>query len=185
MDQNTIYIIVAVVVVALIVVGLLFARKKKSEQLRQHFGPEYERELKRTGDASKAERALEERAQRVKKFEIRALPAAERQRYAEEWQQVQRRFVDDPRGAVGEAHTLVQRVMQSRGYPMGEFDRQAEDLSVHYPNVISNYRQAHEISLRHGKGQASTEDMRQAMVHYRSLFDELLETRNIDRKEVA
>ncbi|MBV9670914.1 MAG: hypothetical protein JOZ43_08175 [Acidobacteriales bacterium] len=184
MDQNTI-IIVAVIVIALIVAGWLISRRRKSEQLRQHFGPEYERELKRTGDASQAERALEERARRVKNFEIRSLPTAERQRYSEEWLQVQRRFVDDPRGAVSEAHTLVQRVMQSRGYPMGDFDRQAEDLSVHYPDVISHYRSAHEIALRHGKGQASTEDMRQAMVHYRSLFDELLESKNADRKEVA
>ena len=184
MDQNTI-IIIAVVVVVVIIAGVLLARRRKSEHLREHFGPEYERELKRHGDAGKAESALEERARRVKKFEIRSLPSGERQRFADEWMQVQRRFVDDPRGAVSEAHTLVQKVMNARGYPMGDFDRQAEDLSVHYPSVISNYRNAHDIVLRHGKGQASTEDMRQAMVHYRSLFDELLETKNTHRKEVA
>ncbi|GAC1658382.1 MAG: hypothetical protein NVS9B15_20030 [Acidobacteriaceae bacterium] len=184
MDQNTI-IIVAVVVIAIIVAAVLISRKRKSQNLREHFGPEYEREVKRSGDPRRAEAVLEDRAKRVSKFDIRSLPVGERERFSEEWMQVQRRFVDDPRGAVSEADRLVQKVMNARGYPMSDFDRQAEDLSVHYPNVIGNYRNAHDIVLRHGKGQSSTEDLRQAMVHYRSLFEELFETNHTPRKAVA
>jgi hypothetical protein len=128
---------------------------------------------------------LAEREKRVSRFELRSLPPTERERYAQQWAFVQRKFVDDPKGAVNEADKLVTDVMNARGYPMSEFSQRADDISVHYPNAVGNYRAAHEIVLRHGKGQASTEDLRKAMVHFRSLFDELLGKSGVAHKEVA
>lgn len=171
-------VVVAIIVVLAIIViaALIIARRQKSTHLKQQFGPEYERALQQHGDASKAEAALAEREARVHKFTIRELPATERAGYADEWAAVQRRFVDDPSMAVSEADRLVNRVMNARGYPTGDFDQRANDVSVNYPTVVQNYRSARDIFVRHSSGRASTEDLRQAMVYYRSLFDELLGT---------
>jgi type II secretory pathway pseudopilin PulG len=166
-----IIVILAILVVVAIVLGL---RKRRREHLKQHFGREYDRAVQQHGTASRAEAALEAREQRVHKFTIRDLPASDRGAYADEWAGIQRRFVDDPSMAVTQADRLVTRVMTARGYPMGDFDQRAEDVSVSYPDVVDNYRAARDIVVRHGNGQASTEDLRQAMVYYRSLFDELL-----------
>jgi hypothetical protein len=136
-------------------------------------------------DPKLAETVLAEREKRVSQFEIRALPPAERDRYAQQWAFVQKKFVDDPKAAVNEADKLVTDVMTARGYPMAEFNQRAADISVNYPNAVANYRAAHEIVLRHGRGQASTEDLRKAMVHFRSLFDELLGKPGVAHKEVA
>jgi len=177
MDQNQIAILVVVVVIAIIVVaaiGYVSSRKRRSRKLREHFGPEYERVLKQEGDPRKAEGVLEFREKRRDKFKIRSLSAADRQSFNTRWREVQARFVDDPRGAVTVADSLVTDVMQARGYPIGEFDERAADLSVDYPTIVDNYRAGHEIALRHSSGQASTEDLRQAMMHYRVLFEELL-----------
>lgn len=175
MDPKVITAIVIVIVAAIIIAAVVMARRKqRSAQLKQHFGPEYERTLQQHGDPAKAEAVLAEREARVHKFTIRDLPATERAAYADEWAAVQRRFVDDPSMAVSEADRLVNRVMNSRGYPMGDFDQRADDISVNYPGVVQNYRAARDIALRHSNGRASTEDLRQAMVYYRSLFDELL-----------
>jgi hypothetical protein len=149
-------------------------RKHRSAQLKQHFGPEYDRALQEHGNPAKAEAVLAEREARVQKFTIRDLPPTERATYADEWAAVQRRFVDDPSLAVTEADRLVNRVMNARGYPMADFDQRADDISVNYPGVVQNYRSARDIVTRHASGRASTEDLRQAMVYYRSLFDELL-----------
>ncbi len=177
MDQPQIAILVVVVVIAIVVVaalGFVTSRKRRSRKLREHFGPEYERVMKQEGDQRKAEGVLEFREKRREKFKIRPLSDSDRQNFSVRWREVQARFVDDPRGAVTVADSLVTDVMQTRGYPIGEFDQRAADLSVDYPSIVDNYRAGHEIALRHSTGQASTEDLRQAMMHYRVLFEELL-----------
>lgn len=174
MDPKVIVAIIVVLAIILIAAIVISRRRHRSTHLKQHFGPEYEREVQQRGDPAKAEAALAEREARVHKFSIRDLPATERAAYAEEWAAVQRRFVDDPSMAVNEADRLVNRVMTARGYPMSDFDQRAADISVNYPSVVQNYRSAREIVVRHTGGRASTEDLRQAMVYYRSLFDELL-----------
>jgi hypothetical protein len=119
---------------------------------------------------------LAARQERVQQLHLRPLPADEQRRYAEAWRRTQARFVDDPAGAINEADTLIGRVMQARGYPVGDFEARAADLSVDHPQVVRNYRAAHQLAQASGRGQASTEDLRQALVHYRALFEELLET---------
>jgi len=185
MDQHQVVIAGAVIVIALIVVAAIaFAtsRKRRSMRLKQRFGPEYDRVLKQEGDPRKAEGVLEFRQKRREKFKIRPLTAADRSDFDLRWREVQARFVDDPPGAVTLAESLVTEVMQARGYPVGEFDQQSADLSVDYPVIVDNYRAAHAIAIRHRSGQASTEDLRQAMVHYRALFQELLEEQHSERK---
>lgn len=174
MDPKVIVAIIVVLAIIIIAAVVIARRRQRSTHLKQHFGPEYERELQQRGDASKAEAVLAEREARVHKLTIRDLPPTERAAYADEWAAVQRRFVDDPSMAVNEADRLVNRVMNARGYPMADFDQRAADISVNYPTVVQNYRSARDIVVRHTGGRASTEDLRQAMVYYRSLFDELL-----------
>lgn len=174
MDPKII-VLVVVVVAAVIAIGWIVSRRRRTDALRNRFGPEYERTVREQGPA-KAESALLERKQRVDKFEIRHLGAAERERFITEWRHVQTRFVDDPRGSVNAADDLVIRVMQARGYPMSDFDQRAADISVDHPRMVDNYRAAHEIALRHRRGEATTEDLRNAIIYYRSLFDELLQT---------
>jgi FtsZ-interacting cell division protein ZipA len=186
MDQRTlIAIIVVVVALIIIVVGILYERRRRSERLRQTFGSEYDRVARQLGDPQRAETVLAEREKRVSQLKLRTLPATEQERYVQQWAFVQKQFVDDPRGSVNEADRLVTDVMNARGYPMSEFDQRADDISVHYPNTVGNYRAAHDIVLRYGKGQSSTEDLRRAMVHFRSLFDELLGAPSATHKEVA
>jgi hypothetical protein len=177
-----IVIVVAVAVVA--VVAFLFSRKRRSERLREHFGPEYDRVLRQEGDARKAEGVLEFREKRRQQFTIRPLAATDRSMFAARWTQVQAQFVDDPGGAVAVADALVTEVLQLRGYPISEFEQRAADISVDYPLVVQNYRAAHAIAMRHGAGQVTTEDLRQAMVHYRALFQELLEEQTIEKRIV-
>jgi len=188
LNQNNLGIIVAIIVVALIVViaiAYFYSRKRRSLRLRERFGPEYERVVRQEGDPRKAEGVLEFRQKRREKFKIRPLSAADRSSFTVRWNEVQARFVDDPRGAVTVADSLVTDVMQARGYPIGEFDQRAADLSVDYPVIVDNYRAGHDIALRHGAGKASTEDLRQAMVHYRALFQELLDESNTEKRRGA
>jgi FtsZ-interacting cell division protein ZipA len=185
MDQNQAVILVAVAVIAVVFIAAIAfgaSRKRRSQKLRQRFGPEYDRVLRQEGDARKAEGVLEFRQHRREKFKIRELSETDKSSFGVRWNEVQARFVDDPRGAVTVADSLVTDVMQARGYPIGEFEQRAADLSVDYPVIVDNYRAAHEIALRHSSGAASTEDLRQAMVHYRLLFQELLEEPRIHRK---
>jgi hypothetical protein len=177
MDTRTLAFIIIAVVIVIAVAALLVMRKRRSDQLKQRFGPEYDRAVLQHGDARHAEAVLADREKRVEKFSIRALPPGDRERYAEEWANVQKRFVDDPAVAVTQADKLVTRVMTARGYPMGDFEQRTADISVNYPGVVQNYRSARTIVVRHNKGQSTTEDLRQAMVHFRSLFDELLESK--------
>lgn len=184
MDRTQLLIIVVVIVAVVVVaaVALVTSRKRRSLKLRERFGPEYDRVLKQEGDARKAEGVLEFREKRREKFQIRPLSAEDKSSFAVRWDEVQSRFVDDPRGAVTVADGLVTEVMQRRGYPIGEFEQRAADISVDHPLVVENYRAGHDIALRHNAGKASTEDLRQAMVHYRVLFQELLEERQPQRK---
>jgi hypothetical protein len=174
MDTNTL-IALAVVLLVAVIAGVVLARRRRSAHLSEHFGPEYERTVERTGSRTQAEADLHARERRVRKLEIVPLPVHEAQRFRSDWQAVQARFVDSPRSAVAEADLLVRDVMVRRGYPMGDFDSRAADLSVDHPAVIEHYRAAHAIALRERQGQADTEDLRRALVHYRALFDDLLE----------
>jgi len=171
-----IYVILAIVVIAAVVAAVLLMRQRQSQQLQEGFGPEYERTVEeRGGDRRQAEAELQERRQRREQFEIRELDAGARDRYVERWRAAQRRFVDEPAPAVGEADALVIEVMRERGYPVAdEFEQRAADVSVDHPEVVEHYRAAHGISSRATAGDASTEDLRQAMVHFRALFAELL-----------
>jgi hypothetical protein len=172
--QITIVIAVAVVLLAGITTWLLI-RKQRTKRLRSQFGGgEYSRAVKEGGSRRQAEAALDERAERVERLHIRPLPPSDRARFVESWSRVQARFVDGPGGAVMEADQLLGDVMTVRGYPVSDFEQRAADISVDHPLVLANYRAAHESALRQKSGQASTEDLRQAMIHYRTLFDELV-----------
>jgi hypothetical protein len=169
--------IVGAIVLAIVAVGIwYYMRKQRTEKLRERFGPEYDHTVKHTGSVAKAEAALDARARRVAGFHIRPLSPEDASRFSESWRRVQAQFVDDPKGAITEADRLVGELMQARGYPVGEFEQRVEDISVDHPNVVMNYRAARDIAADHQRGNASTEDLRQAMVHYRALFNELLET---------
>ncbi len=165
-------IVAAVVVVAVVMWRALAARRTRS--LREGFGPEYDRTTTAVGDKRKAEAELAARRERREHLVIRTLPAEARQRYARQWESVQTQFVDSPPAAIAAADGLVNAVMADRGYPINDFDQRAGDVSVDHPVVVENYRQAHAISARSTRGEATTEDLRQAMQNYRSLFEELL-----------
>jgi hypothetical protein len=171
-----IIIIAVVAVVVLAAIAATLGRRRRSEHLQERFGPEYERSVADRGDQRAAERELADRERKREKLDIVPLSADARSRYAESWRTVQARFVDDPSGAVVEADRLVTDVMRERGYPIDDFDQRAADISVDHPDVVENYRAAHEIYLTQEQGEAGTEDLRQAFVHYRALFEELLET---------
>jgi hypothetical protein len=177
MDMNNQgLLIAAVVVLALIAIGAwLWSRKRQSEHLAQRFGPEYERTLTQHGDRAKAEAELRARERRVEKLSLVPLAPADAQQFSRSWRELQARFVDNPKGVLLDADRLVRELMLRRGYPMGDFERRAADISVDHPAVVDHYRAAHVIAERDHRGEANTEDMRQAVVHYRALFDELLE----------
>lgn len=176
-----------VVVILVIAVSAVVVMQRRKTALRGRFGNEYERAVREHGSERQAQAVLHEREKRVEKFNIRKLDVAERDQYAGRWRQVQSRFVDDPRGAVIDADETVASLMGALGYPMADFEQRAADLSVDHAHVVDNYRAAHEIAVLHRKGQASTEDLRQAMIYYRSLFEDLLNGRKSEaiRKEVA
>jgi hypothetical protein len=170
-------LIAAVVLLVLVVAGaLLLMQRRRSEHLERRFGPEYHRAVDEMGSRNKAESELQAREKRVQKLDIVPLAPEQAARFAADWRQVQARFVDDPKGAVGDADRLVTELMRQRGYPMTDFDTRVSDISVDHPAVVHHYRAAHEIALRDGRGEADTEALRQAVVHYRALFSELLET---------
>jgi hypothetical protein len=175
MDEGTLAVIGVVIVVVIVVLALyLLLRKRKTEELRGRFGSEYDHTLEETGDRTRAETELKEREKRVERLNIRPLTSEDAARFRESWGNIQKRFVDEPRGAVMEADQLLGNVMAKRGYPIGDFEQRAADISVEHPGVVEHYRTGHDIALRHAKGQASTEDLRQAMIHYRTLFTDLV-----------
>jgi len=173
MDTTTL-IIAALVLLVLVLGGVLLMQRRRSSHLQSHFGPEYERALKETGDKRKAEAELQHREKRVQKLSIRPLDRDDRERFTKEWRRTQAEFVDDPIGSMRHADILLQDVMSARGYPVENFEQVASDISVDHPTVVQNYRSGHDIAVRHQRGEAGTEDLRQAMIHYRELFDELV-----------
>jgi len=185
LDTNLI-VLAAVAILIVAVLAWLYARKRRNTtaDLRKKFGPEYDRAVLVHGAGRKAESKLEDREKRVEKLNIRDLDPMESERFSKQWESVQSRFV--PKGAVTEADDLVSSLMKTRGYPVSDFDQRAADISVDHPRVVENYRSAHEIALRVGKDAATTEDLRTAMIHYRSLFEELVQVPTIvQRKEAA
>ena len=181
-------VLVAAVILLIAVLAVLYMRKRRSTtaDLRQKFGPEYERAVLKHGSERKAEANLADREKRIEKLTIRDLDPTEREHFLKQWASVQSRFVDSPKGAVAEADDLVSSLMKTRGYPVSDFDQRAADISVDHPRVVENYRSAHEIALRVGKDEATTEDLRTAIIHYRSLFEGLVQVPTIvERKEVA
>jgi hypothetical protein len=163
-------------VAALVVIGLIASgvRRSRTAQLREHYGTEYDHAVKHARNRTAAEEALLARASEVKQFDIRPLNASERDRYRSEWQKVETQFINRPAMAVVEADELVADVMRARGYPIAEFEKHAEYLSVKHPRVVEHYRAGHAVIDAHGRGAASTEELRQAMLHYRVLFEDLV-----------
>ena len=173
--STTTIIILAVTVIVIAAVAFWVWRQQRTKQLRQKFGPEYAHAVKQYGSESRAENALAAREHRMQKFHARALTHDEHDRFLERWTSVQAGFVDDPAGSIQQADGLVTELLNARGYPVGDFDKRAEDISVEHPQVVQNYRAAHAIAERQSQGQAATEDLRQGLVHYRALFEELLQ----------
>jgi len=173
LSQTDILLIVVIAIVALVAL-LFWSRSRRSADLKSRFGPEYGRTVDQLGDEAKAEKVLAERQKRVSSYTIKPLPPEMRDHFVNTWRNVQAQFVDDPKYAVTRADDLLGEVMGARGYPVRDFDQRAEDLSVDHPEVVQNYRSAHDIALRHSRGEASTEDLRTAMIHYRALFDDLV-----------
>ena len=171
-----VWVLIAIAVVAVLAVVVWQARaRRRTGRLQQQFGPEYDRTLGTTDSKREAEAELQAREERRQQLEIRPLSQAARDRYLQSWQSVQRQFVDDPRGAVAGADSLIKSVMTERGYPVDDFDQRSADLSVDHPQVVENYRHGHRLAQASADGSDSTEGLRQAMRHYRALFDELVE----------
>jgi hypothetical protein len=169
---------IAIIAAIVVAVGLWFVMEtRRRRRLRARFGPEYERTVHDVGNVRRAEATLEARAKRVERLQIRALSAADSARFAETWRELQTRFVDAPQEAVTEADRLIGEVMTARGYPLGDFDQRSADISVDHPQVVAHYRAARDIARRQGSGEATTEDLRQALVHYRALFEDLLDVK--------
>jgi len=172
--ELTLIIALAVIVFAGIA-AWLFLHKRRIQKLRTQFGDaEYDRTIKEDGSRRHAEAGLKQRSERVESLPIRSLAPGDRTRFVDTWRRIQARFVDGPGGAVTEADQLLGDVMSTRGYPVSDFDQRAADISVDHPLVLANYRTAHEIAIRQTQGKANTEDLRQAMIHYRTLFEELV-----------
>jgi hypothetical protein len=174
MDTNMM-VAVLVIVALLAVAAFLHFRRRQSQTLEKHFGPEYGRAVDQFGSRDKAEAELMARKKRVEKLAIVPLAPRDASRFHQEWQRLQAGFVDNPKAALAEADNLVRELMQKRGYPMGDFDLRAADISVDHPGVVEHYRAAHDIAMRDHRGEVDTEGMRQAVIHYRALFSELLE----------
>jgi hypothetical protein len=175
MNTAAIVILSIALVVAIGVSVWLFQTIRRSKALQERFGPEYDKTLAERRSKREAEAELAAREKRVEKLTIRPLSAEDRKRYLEAWRLRQEHFVENPRTAVTDVDLLVEEVMRARGYPVGDFERQAADVSVDHPNLVENYRAAHAIAQRSRDGRASTEDLRNAMLHFRALFDDLLE----------
>jgi hypothetical protein len=182
LDKTTIIIVAAALVVVAAIAAAVWmylqkkqTQKKQTERLHSKFGPEYDRVAAAEGDRGRAEKTLHEREKRVEKFNLFPLSPENRDLFARAWQQAQAGFVDAPRAAVANADRLVTEVMSARGYPMGDFEQRAADISVDHSAVVKNYRVAHEIALRDSGGETSTEELRTALLHYRMLFEDLLE----------
>jgi hypothetical protein len=177
---NTTYMLIIGVVLALVIVGAIlaptFTRRNRSAKLQDRYGPEYDHTVQALGDERKAQKELVERQKHVEALDIHSLSAAQRERYLADWAAVQSKFVDEPGEAILAADRLIMEVMKLRGYPISDFEGRAADISVNYPALVTNYRAARVIAIKNEQQSADTEELRQAMIHYRSLFEELLET---------
>jgi FtsZ-interacting cell division protein ZipA len=173
-------VVILIVLALLVVLALLAGRQRRSRRLQERFGPEYDRTVAEAGDRKEAESRLEERTARRQQLDIVPLDPADRARYVEAWRLTQARFVDEPAEATREADRLITAVMRDRGYPIDDFEQRAADVSVDHPQVVDDYRAAQAIAAANERSEASTEDLRQALVHYRSLFEELLEVDRAD-----
>lgn len=182
-NSVTLILIVAAVVVAIGIAILFSGRTRRSKKLREKFGPEYDAEMEKGGNKHSVEDTLKERENRVNKMNIQSLDQTKRDRYRGEWIEIQTNFVDDPSKSVEDANRLITEVMVARGFPVADFDQRAADLSVMYPKFVSNYRKAFDISEKNKLNASTTEDLRQAMVYYHSMFDELLGTVNENAEE--
>jgi hypothetical protein len=177
-------LLVAIIVIAVVAVAaVVAARWQRTRQLRERFGPEYQRTVARTGNRRSGEAQLAKRERRRRQLDVVELDPAARSGYLDAWRATQAKFVDDPVAATGEADQLVCRVMRDRGYPVDEFEQRADDISVDHPQVAENYRAAHAVSVANERGLAGTDDLRQAFMHYRSLFAELLDPGQSSEKE--
>lgn len=180
--------VIAIVVVAIIVVAVVawvYSQRRRTEDLQDRFGPEYDRAVNQYGDKSAAESVLEARQDRVESVHLHSLPDDERERLEQSWRSVEARFVDDPPGAVVAADDLIAEVMRGRGFPKSDFEQRVGDLSVTYPDLTNDYRTGHEVALKSRNGEATTEDLRKAMVSYKNIFQELLSGRQVNRREAA
>ena len=177
--MNSTYIVIAVVVI-LVIMGVIlapmFSHRKRSERLHDKFGSEYDLTVETMGNEKKAHAELDERQKHVKSLNIRPLSVSERERYLADWAAVQSKFVDEPGQAIVDADGLIMEVMQIRNYPISDFEQRAADVSVSYPALVSNYRAARAIAIKNNQREADTEELRQAVIYYRSLFEELLGT---------
>lgn len=185
LDTQSWIILAAVVALGLVAIGAWFYRRKQSHNLQERFGPEYGRTVSELGGRTKGESELKAREKRVERLDILPLAPPEAARFTEAWRALQSRFIDNPKGVVVEAEQLVRELMEKRGYPMGDFERRAGDISVDHPDVVANYRSAQAIAVRDQRGSADTEELRKAVVHYRALFDELLEVREPRQESIA
>ena len=176
-------IVLGVIVLAVAVVGWLAWQAQRTQRLRTRYAGEYDRTVSELG-VRRGEAELVQRQERVRQLDLRRLSAAESDRFVTGWRRVQEQFVDDPEGAVTRGDALVDEVMRARGYPLSSFDRQVADLSVNHPRVVQNYRVARDIAISHRRGAASTEDLRQAMVLYREMFEDLLEVTPVSGRSV-
>jgi hypothetical protein len=181
MSLNNSFFILAVFLVlmvsGLVILGvILYSRRKRSDHFQDQFGSEYEHTVQNLGDEKKAQTELEARQKHVESLDIHALSESEQERYLADWGTVQSKFVDEPGQAIVDADHLIMEVMQLRAYPVSDFEQRAADISVNYHALVSNYRAARVIAIKNEHHQADTEELRQAMIHYRSLFEELLET---------
>lgn len=184
MDSNVWIVISAVLAgIVVILIAMLLTQRRRSVQLQERFGPEYDRVLRDHGSQKDAEEELLSRERRVTRFRIVPLSREDTARFSEAWREVQNRFVDDPKAAVEDADRQVRELVQRRGYPMGDFEQRAADLSVDHAEMVDHYRQAHQIAVGNQAGTASTEDLRKAIVHYRAIFDELLEVGRTKNRE--
>lgn len=181
--MNTTTIVILAVVALLIAGGVaVYLQNRRSHELRVKYGKEYGNAIEQTGDRHKAEAELRQREKRIQKLDLRALSPREQTEFSDRWRQVQAEFVDDPGAAVAHADDLLAEVMGARGYPVTDFDQRAADLSVHHPKLVGDYRMAHDVAQSHSRGEAGTEDLRKALIHYRALFEDLLAPTPQDRR---
>jgi hypothetical protein len=172
--MTTQMVVLTIAVIVIVAVAVILVLRGRSARLRARFGPEYDRAVAETGNRFKAEAKLENVEKRVKSYSLTALSAADRDRFQQSWRKIQADFVDDPARALAEADQLLGTVMVARGYPPSDFENRAAEISVDHATVVENYRAGHDIAVRQSQSQATTEDLRKGMIHYRALFDELM-----------